>query len=221
MSSAGLFAWADPDGPTLVWLPARVIVVDIPGFGEGRLTALPARRLLDDPEFVRRLAADGGPAGSESVELAGLHARLGGAPALRTPAPAAARRRRDGRPARPGPAACRVRQLVPVRGGQRGAAAGRAGRAEQDRFARALCARMRTAGWVAGPARPGGQAAVGRLAASARQVLVVVDYAETPHRPGEWTTREGPPGRHADVAASMIRGVRTVCAVAGSPTRSI
>lgn len=178
MSGAVLFACADPTGPGPVWLATAVIVVDTPGFGEGRLTAVPVRRLLDDPTFRNLIADDGGPVGWESVELAGLLTP----PTVTVPRTPAQLLRADaeivdlhGRESLlteftdwcAGEADSAVRLLVGP-GGQ-----------GKTRFARALTARLREAGWLAGLADPEGAHLAGRLAGSTRPVLLVVDYAET------------------------------------------
>ncbi|KQC35387.1 MULTISPECIES: hypothetical protein [unclassified Frankia] len=178
MSGAVLFACADPTGPGPVWLATAVIVVDTPGFGEGRLTAVPVRRLLDDPTFRNLIADDGGPVGWESVELAGLLTP----PTVTVPRTPAQLLRADaeivdlhGRESLlaeftdwcAGEADSAVRLLVGP-GGQ-----------GKTRFARALTARLREAGWLAGLVDPEGAHLAGRLAGSTRPVLLVVDYAET------------------------------------------
>ncbi|WP_248824664.1 tetratricopeptide repeat protein, partial [Frankia umida] len=178
MSGAVLYACADPTGPAPVWLATAVIVVDTPGFGEGRLSAVPVRRLLDDPGLRDLIRAEGGPVDWESVELAGLISP----PTVTVPRTPAQFLRADaeivdlhGREALlseftdwcAGAADSAVRLLVGP-GGQ-----------GKTRFARALSARLREAGWLAGLVRPEGVGLVGRLAGQTRPVLLVVDYAET------------------------------------------
>jgi tetratricopeptide (TPR) repeat protein len=179
MSGAALFACAEPDGPAPVWLLAGLVVVDTPGFGEGRLSAVPARRLLADAEFTRLIRSGGGAVDWESVELAGLLAPPSAAAAPSTPAQllradaeVVALHGRAGMLEEftgwcTGGADSAVRLLVGP-GGQ-----------GKTRFARAVAARLRAAGWLAGAARLGGAGAAGRLVSSARPVLVVIDYAET------------------------------------------
>ncbi|MCM3882225.1 tetratricopeptide repeat protein [Frankia sp. R82] len=155
-----------------------MIVVDTPGFSEGRLTAVPIRRLLDDPVFRDLIRADGGRVDWESVELAGLLTP----PTATVPRTPAQLLRADaeiidlhGRETLlteftdwcTSDFDSAVRLLVGP-GGQ-----------GKTRFARALTARMRAHGWLAGLARPDSAGQVGRLATQTRPVLLVVDYAET------------------------------------------
>jgi TPR repeat protein len=171
MSGAALFS-----GDLLI----GVVVIDTPGFGRDRLTAVPASQLVDEAAFVATVAGPNGWLELESVELAKLF----------TTAP----RRRNG------PSRARLlgadAEVVPFRGREHELAelgdwcdsedhaatwlmVGPGGQGK-TRLGRELCQRRRRLGWTAGfvadkaPAR-----AVAQLADTSSPVLLVVDYAET------------------------------------------
>ncbi|CAO5184851.1 putative Anaphase-promoting complex subunit 5 domain-containing protein [Frankia sp. AiPs1] len=178
MSGAVMFTCADPAATAPVWLATGVIVVDTPGFGEARLSVLPIRRVLEDPDAVGLLRNESGPTDWESVELAGLltppAVTVAQTPAqlLRADAEIVTMHGREPLLA-DFTAWCGDEQDSAVR-----LLAGPGGQGK-TRFARALTTRMRQAGWLAGMARPGAASLAGRLVDSELPVLLVVDYAET------------------------------------------
>ena len=173
-SGAGVFA----DG-----LLVGVVVIDTPGFGHDRLTAVPAEQLLADPAFRARITGGKTDVDIVSVELGALagslHSRRPGRPSpaslLRAEAETAPFR---GRVAEltdltrwcTGPEEVSVRLLTGA-GGQ-----------GKTRLARQLTRRCTEMGWVAGflgRDLPGQQLDLSPLADTAVPVLLVVDYAET------------------------------------------
>jgi Tetratricopeptide repeat len=173
-SGAGVFA-----GGLLV----GVIVIDTPGFGHDRLTAVPAERLLADPRFRSRLTGAGTDIDIVSVELAGLVGPV--------------HRRRAGRFS-PASLLRAEAEIVPFRGRNAELAdltrwctsadeigvrllTGPGGQGK-TRLAHELVRRCAEMGWVAGfLARdpPGQQLDLYPFADTAIPVLLVVDYAET------------------------------------------
>jgi putative sterol carrier protein len=177
-------AWSGLSGAALYSanLLIGVMVIDTPNFQSGRLTAVPAWRLLADEDFAARLRRHGCSTEVESVELSGLFERPPGfleSPASMLRADQAIVRFRGREEeldklqrwcANEQPLAV---ALVTGPGGQ-----------GKTRLARELCLQMRKNGWLAGFADNTERAtgAAERLADSRLPVLLAVDYAET--RPG-------------------------------------
>jgi tetratricopeptide (TPR) repeat protein len=173
-SGAGVFA-----GGLLV----GVVVIDTPGFGHDRLTAVPAAHLLADPGFRARLTGARIDVGIVSVELGALVGslhprrpdRLSPASLLRAEAETVPFRGREAELADL-TRWCTSTEEISVRlltgaGGQ-----------GKTRFARQLTRRCTEMGWVAGflgRDPPGQQLDLSPLADTATPVLLAVDYAET------------------------------------------
>ena len=182
-------------------LLAGVVVLDVPTFQSGRLSAVPAWRLLADPGFAGLLAAHGCAQHWESVELHELlhdPSGQGDSPASLLRADAAVVRFR-GR-------AELLEQLtdwcvVEPCGSVAGAAllTGQGGQGK-TRLAWQLCHQLRSAGWVTGFVRDQAPAALlRRVADTGCLMLLVVDYAET---------RAGQVEQLARVAVDATRPVR-------------
>ena len=181
LSSAGdPSPWAGLSGAALFSdeLLIGVVVIDTPNFQSGRLTAVPAWRLLAHQGFVDELTRHGCARQWESVELAPLFERGRGrldspASLLRADTAVVRFRGRDDVLATlqewaEAPGELAVRLLVGP-GGQ-----------GKTRLARQLCERLRASGWVSGfVGAHADRAAASRLADSRLPVLVIVDHAET------------------------------------------
>jgi tetratricopeptide (TPR) repeat protein len=173
-SGAGVFA-----GGLLV----GVIVIDTPGFGHERLTAVPTEHLLADPAFRACITGAGADVDIVSVELGALvgpliprrPSRLSPASLLRAEAETVPFR---GRRAELADLTdwCTTTEEIGVR-----LLTGAAGQGK-TRLARQLTRRFSEAGWVAGflgRDPPGQLLDLSPLADTATPVLLVVDYAET------------------------------------------
>jgi tetratricopeptide (TPR) repeat protein len=171
MSGAGLFA-----GELLI----GVVVIDAPGFGEHRLTAVPVLELAADPDFRTLMAGPSGFLEVESVELAGLFAppprrrgSLSPAELLRADLETVRFRGREQLLAELN-TWCESEDdfgcwLLVGPGGQ-----------GKSRLAREFSRRRREAGWIAGlVASTADEEAITRLGDTTVKVLLVVDYAET------------------------------------------
>jgi hypothetical protein len=179
--------WSGLSGAALVCddLVSGVVVIDTPNYQAGRLTAVPAARLLANADFVAALREHGCSEHWESVELAPLFERSRSerrSPASLLRADNAVVRFRgrerplaDLRSWADGPedladdADCLGVMLLVGPGGQ-----------GKTRLAQELCQQLRAAGWIAEFVRRNPERArASRLADSRVPVLAVVDYAET------------------------------------------